>query len=250
MMQPVARHLRDGLRATVDFALPPRCPGCGAVTPTQDAFCFDCWSTLDLLGPPCCGCCALPFDHGGEGEDALCAGCLAEPPAFDRLRSAVAYGELARAVALKLKYGRKPGVAATMASLMSRHVDVAARPILCPVPLHRWRIWRRGYNQSALIATALARRFSLELRLDLLQRVRATPPLKGMTPRERRLTVSGAFRLGERHRAAIAGRNILVIDDVFTSGATVGACARILKQAGVGEVAVLCWARVVRGPEH
>ena len=245
-----ARLAQAGMRAVVDFALPPRCPGCGVVTQAQDAFCYQCWSGLDLLGPPCCARCALPFEHGGEGEGALCAACMADPPAFDRLRAAVAYGELARAVALKLKYGRKPGVAGTMASLMARHVDPAARPILCPVPLHRWRIWRRGYNQSALIAAALGRRFGVEVRPDLLLRVKRTPPLKGMSPSERRLTVRGAFRINDRHRGAVAGRNILLIDDVFTSGATAGACARVLKRAGAAEVAVLCWARVVRDGEH
>jgi ComF family protein len=250
MIGAALSHARAGLRTVVDFALPPRCPGCGVVTQAQDAFCYECWSGLDLLGPPCCARCALPFEHGGEGEDALCAGCMADPPAFDHLRAAVAYGLLARAVALKLKYARKPGVAGTMASLMARHVDPATLPILCPVPLHRWRIWRRGYNQSALIAAALGRRFGLDVRPDILLRVKRTPPLKGMSPRERRLTVRGAFRLNERHRAAIAKRNILLIDDVFTSGATAGACARVLKRAGAGEVTVLCWARVVRDGEY
>jgi ComF family protein len=250
MIGPAARHVQAGMRVVVDFALPPRCPGCGVVTQAQDAFCFGCWSSLDLLGPPCCAKCALPFEHGGAGEDALCGACMADPPAFDRLRAAVAYGDLARAVALKLKYGRKPGVAGTMASLMARHVDAAAAPILCPVPLHRWRIWRRGYNQSALVAAALARRFGLEVRPDLLHRVKRTPPLKGMSPRERRLTVRGAFRINDRLRASIKGRNILLIDDVFTTGATAGACARTLKRAGAAEVSVLCWARVVRDGEH
>ena len=249
MMGVAGRYLRSGLSAVIDFALPPRCPGCGVVTGAQDAFCFDCWSNLDLLGPPCCARCALPFEHGGAGEDALCAGCMAQPPAFDRLRAAVAYGDLASSVALKLKYGRKPGVAGTMAGLMARHVDAAARPILCPVPLHRWRIWRRGYNQSALIAAALGRRFKLEVRQDLLLRVRPTPPLRGMSPHQRRQTVQGAFALKESRRAAIKGRNILVIDDVFTSGATAGACARVLKRGGAAEVAILCWARVIRD-EH
>jgi ComF family protein len=239
---------RAAVRQIVDFALPPRCAGCGSVTSAQGSFCFGCWSRLDLLGPPCCAGCALPFDYA-QGEEALCAGCMAHKPDFDRLRAAVAYGELARAVALKLKYGRRPAVAQTMAGLMERHLAAFDEPILCPVPLHRWRIWRRGYNQSALIAAALAKRGGLELRRDLLLRVKATPPLRNMGPLERRRAVSGAFRLSERHREAIRGRNILIIDDVFTSGATAGACARILRRAGAGQIGVLCWARVVREPD-
>lgn len=233
------------ISGAVGFALPPRCAGCGAVTAAQGAFCLDCWAKLDLIGPPCCARCALPFAHDGEVERE-CAGCLADPPPFDRLRAAVGYGALARDVALKLKYGRRPGIAATMAGLMGRHVDAFDAPLLVPVPLHRWRIWRRGYNQSAMIAAALARRHGLEVCRDLLVRVKATPPLKDMSPAERRRTVRGAFRINPRAAEMAKGRNILLIDDVFTSGATVGACARVLKRAGAGEVGVLCWARVIR----
>jgi ComF family protein len=247
-MQAPITLARAALRQVADFALPPRCAGCGSVTQEQGAFCLDCWAGLDLLGPPCCAQCALPFEHA-EGEERLCAGCLADPPAFDRLRAAVSYGELAKGVALKLKYGRRPGVAATMAGLMARHLDAFDKPILCPVPLHRWRIWRRGYNQAALIAASLARRHDLTLARDLLVRVKATPPLKEMGPAERRRAVRGAFRVNPRRAGAVKGRNILLIDDVFTSGATAGACARVLKRAGAAHVGVLCWARVVRGAD-
>src|SRR4051794_40993058 len=147
---------RSALRPILDFALPPRCPGCGAVTEEPHRFCLTCWSALTFLGEPCCARCALPFEYG-EGADVLCGRCLAEPPAYDRLRAAVAYGEIARTVALKLKYGGRPGVAETMARFMERHLDASAAPILAPVPLHPWPIWRRGYNQAALIARALAR---------------------------------------------------------------------------------------------
>lgn len=246
MSAPVARA---ALRHLVDFALPPRCAGCGSITGAQGSFCFDCWSGLELLGPPCCARCALPFDYP-QGEGALCGACLADPPAFDRLRAAVTYGDLARTVALKLKYGRRPGVADTMAGLMARHLETFENPILCPVPLHRWRIWRRGYNQSALIAAALAKREGLDFCRDLILRVKATPPLKGMSPSERRRAVRGAFRINDRRRACVEARNILLIDDVFTSGATASACARVLRRAGAREVGVLCWARVVRGLDH
>lgn len=247
-MPAVARIARATFRQIVDFALPPRCAGCGCVTVRQGAFCPDCWGRLDLLGPPCCAICAMPFDHD-EGADLLCAGCLADPPSFDRLRAAVAYGPLARDVALKLKCGRRPGVALTMAGLMDRHLDAFDAPLLVPVPLHRWRIWRRGYNQSALIAAALARRRGLEFGRDVLLRTKATPPLKHLGPAARRRAVRGAFQLNPRRAGEVKGRNILLIDDVFTSGATAGGCARVLKRAGAAHVGILCWSRVVQAED-
>ena len=246
----VAAALRASARRVVDFALPPRCPGCGAITQDKHSFCLTCWSELVFLGEPCCVCCGLPFEHDGGGP-AECGACLADPPRFDRVRAAVAYGDVPRKVALRLKYGGRPGVAETMARLMARHLPpVPGETILAPVPLHRWRIWKRGYNQAGLIASALARRSGATQLLDLVERTRATPPLKGMGPRERERAVRGAFRVDPAKRAAIAGRAVTLVDDVFTSGATANACARALKRAGAAEVHLLCWARVVRGGDY
>jgi len=244
--------VRSALRQAVDFALPPRCPACGVITPAPHNFCLDCWQSLTFLGEPCCSRCGLPFDFAaGGGEEVECGSCLAEPPRFDRLRAAVAYGEVARKVALKLKYSGRPGVAETLARFMARHVAAGkGEALLVPVPLHRWRIWKRGYNQSALIATALAKRTGLAVELDLLRRVKATPLLRGLNRRERALAVRGAFAVKDGGKAALAGRQILLVDDVFTSGATANACARALKRAGAARVDIVCWARVVRaGPD-
>ena len=109
-MHAAANWAGRALKPVLDFALPPRCPGCGAVTEAPHRFCLACWSALTFLGEPCCARCALPFAYGA-GPDALCGACLAEPPAFDRLRAAVAYGDISREVALKLKYGGRPGIA-------------------------------------------------------------------------------------------------------------------------------------------
>ncbi len=244
----VSALARAATRLAVDYALPPRCPGCGAIVADAHSFCLDCWSGLHFLGEPCCMRCGLPFEHDGGGP-AECGACLADPPRFDRARAAVAYGEVPRKVALKLKYGGRPGVAETMARLMERHLEAAGHALLAPVPLHRWRIWTRGYNQSALIATVLARRRGLQVILDLIERARRTPYLRGMGPRERRRTVRGAFRVAERHRPALEGRNVILVDDVLTTGATADACARALKTAGAKQVALVCWARVVRGAD-
>jgi ComF family protein len=236
---------RSAVRQVVDFVLPPRCPGCGAIISDPHSFCVDCWSSLSFLGDPCCVRCGLPFEYAA-GEEAECGRCLADPPHFDRLRAAVAYGQVARQVALKLKYSGRPGVALTLGRFMARHLASADRgAMLVPVPLHRWRIWKRGYNQSALIASALAKGSGLAVDLDLLRRIKATPVLRGLGRRERALAVRGAFAV--RDKAPVSGKSLILVDDVFTSGATANACARALKRAGAARVEIVCWARVIAG---
>jgi ComF family protein len=171
---------------------------------------------------------------------------MAYPPDFDRLRAAVAYGEIARKVALKLKYSGRPAVAETLAFFMQRHLaGEEADALLVPVPLHRWRIWKRGYNQAALIASALGRRTGRRAELDLLKRTKATPVLRGLGKRERALAVRGAFAVSPADRPFIAGKTIVLVDDVYTSGATANACARALRKDGAARVNILCWARVI-----
>jgi ComF family protein len=238
---------RAALRHVVDYALPPRCPACGTIVPEPDLFCLECWRSLVFLAEPCCERCGLPFAYEGAA-DAQCGRCLADPPPFDRLRAAVAYGDTARKVALKLKYSGRPGIAETLAHFMRRQLPACTSDdaLLVPVPLHRWRIWKRGYNQAALIASALARRSGLECASDVLRRTRATPPLKGLGRRERALAVRGVFAVEKADRPRLKGRHVILVDDVYTSGATAGACARTLRRAGARSVAVLTWARVVR----
>jgi ComF family protein len=226
--------------------LPPRCPGCGLIVDGDHRFCVRCWQTLIFLGPPACRVCALPLPHD-VGEAAMCGACHADPPAFDRAQAAVAYGEVARTVALRLKYGGRPGVARTMARYMARLVrDAPPDMLVAAVPLHRWRLWSRGYNQALLIARDVAGRVGLECCPDLLIRTRATPILRGLGRKARARVVAGAFAVPAAHRATVKGRGILLVDDVFTSGATAQACARALKRAGAAEVRLLCWARVLR----
>jgi ComF family protein len=244
-MQSAMQAARTAGKYMLDFALPPRCPGCGVVTEEEHLFCLACWQQLHFLGDPSCHRCGLPFEYD-QGAEAECGACLAYPPDYDRLRAAVAYGEIARKVALKLKYSGRPAVAETLAFFMQRHLageEPAA--MLVPVPLHRWRIWKRGYNQAALIASALARRTGRRAELDLLQRVKPTPVLRGLGKRERALAVQGAFAVSHSARAAVAGKTIVLVDDVYTSGATANACARALRKAGAARVNILCWARVI-----
>jgi len=236
--------------AMLDFALPPRCPSCGATTGQPHSFCLQCWSELDFLTDPCCARCGIPFPYP-QAAEAECGACLSEAPDYDRLRAAVAYGTVARQVVLKLKYGGRPGVAQILALFMAQHVAVMDHgAILMPVPLHRWRIWKRGYNQSALLATALAKRTRRGVALDLLRRSRATPSLRGLGRSERARAVRGAFMVRDGDKRFVEGQSFILIDDVYTSGATANACARALKRAGAKHVGILCWARVVASDHH
>jgi ComF family protein len=247
-MQIAIRAARFAAGQVVDFALPPRCPGCGVVTEDEHRFCMDCWQKLHFLGEPCCARCGLPFEFD-SGAGSECGNCLAHPPAFDRLRAAVAYGEIARKVALKLKYSGRPAVAETLAHFMRRHLDPDFETLLVPVPLHRWRIWKRGYNQSALVASALAKHGGGRAELDLLRRIKATPVLRGMGRQERARAVRGAFHVTGDGKKLLAGRTVTLVDDVYTSGATANACAKALKRAGAEQVNIICWARVVGSSE-
>ncbi len=241
--------LHHASSSVLDFVLPPRCPGCGLIVDGDHRFCADCWQKLEFLGSPACSRCAVPLPHD-LGEDAMCGACHADPPAFDRAAAAVAYGEIARTVALRLKYGGRPGVARMMAGQMMRLSGVLPpNALVLPVPLHRWRLWSRGYNQALLIARSVADRAELGCPPDLLVRTRATPVLRGLGRKARAEAVAGAFAVAARHKPALKGRTVLLVDDVYTSGATGGACAKVLKRAGAAEVRLLCWARVLREGE-
>lgn len=230
-------------RMARDFALPARCPACGVLVEGDGRFCLGCWQQLDFLPDGGCAGCGHPMAAAAEG--LTCGACLAHPPHHDGVRAAVAYGDVARGLALKLKYSGRTAMAEIIAAQLVRHVDAGMNGILVPVPLHRWRIWRRGYNQSALIARALARRTGAELSLDSLARTRQTPVLRGMGPAQRAKAVRGAFSVAKAQRGNVAGRHVWLVDDVHTSGATANACARALKRAGAERVVLLCWARVL-----
>lgn len=231
------------LRLIADAALPPRCPGCGAVTRTDHRFCAACWGQLRFLAPPWCATCHTPFTLD-RGPDARCAACLEHPPRHAGVRAAVAYGDIPRAMVLRLKYGGHLAYAATIAQHMARLVPSDA-DLLIPVPLHARRIWGRGFNQAAEIARGLSAISAIPSDPDVLKRTTATPVLRGLGGKARARAVAGAFAVPVDQRARLAGKAVVLVDDVYTSGATTDACTRVLRAAGARSVTILCWARVL-----
>lgn len=240
--------LTAALWAGIDLLLPPRCPACGEIVAADGGFCQPCWSGLRFLTPPLCALCGEPFETP-QAPDARCAACLTRPPRFAAARAALAYDGPARDVVLALKHADREHLAAAMAGQLARAgadwLD-DADTIIVPVPLHRWRLWRRGYNQAALLAAGLAKRTGRPLAIDALQRHRATRISQGLDPSQRRANLRSAFRLRAKAQPVIAGRSVILVDDVFTTGATAEACTKVLLTGGARTVRVLTLARVVR----
>ncbi len=246
-MSSLERLVRAVPRIALNALLPPRCLACGAGVAATGSLCAACWGDLTFLAPPHCAACGFPFDYD-LGAGALCAACSREPPAYDRARAVLRYDETSRGLLLRFKHGDRTEGAPAYGQWLSRagaELVESAEAIL-PVPLHRWRLFSRRYNQSALLAQALGRASGLPVLPDALRRTRNTPSQGRLSIAARRRNVSGAFAVPSQARARLEGRRVLLVDDVLTTGATVEACARSLKRAGAAGVDVLTLARVVR----
>lgn len=235
------------LAALVDALLPPQCAACGARIAAHGHLCGACWRRLAFIERPFCERLGIPFavDPGGP---ALSPAALADPPAYDRARAAVLFDDVSRTLIHGLKYRDRHDLADMMGRLMARAgADIlAGADLLVPVPLHRGRLWARRFNQSVLLAAAVAAASGHTLAPDGLARVRATRQQVGLTADQRRRNVAGAFAVADAWRGGVAGRRVVLVDDVITTGATVEGCARTLHRAGAAGVDVLAFARVAQ----
>jgi ComF family protein len=235
------------LAPLVDFVFPPRCPLCGEGLSAQAGLCAACWSELVIPGEPSCALCQRPFGDslsGAAGDGAICAPCLAVPPRHDGIAAGTLYNDVSRRLVLAFKHGGRIALGPMMARLMAARLPfVELDWLVVPVPLHRWRLWRRGFNQAAVLASAIARQRGAKLSVDALVRSRQTPVLGGLGAKARAL--SGAIAANPRRRAALRGAKVVLVDDVLTSGATSKACVSALKRAGAEKVVIACFARVL-----
>lgn len=241
--------MRQILGTAVDFILPPRCVVSGEIVEEQGMLASQAWASLNFISRPYCDCCGLPFELD-MGDAELCASCLSSPPYFDKARAALRYDTASRNLILGFKHGDQIHAVKAFSPWLLRAGEsfLSGADYLVPVPLHRWRFLKRRYNQAALIADALSKAASVPVLYDALLRNRATPVQGHLKRDERKKNVARAFTLGpDFDRLDLKDRIIVLIDDVFTTGATTNECARVLKKGGAKEVYILTLARVVRG---
>ncbi len=231
----------------LDVLLPPRCIMTGRIVERQGAVDAEAWQRLVFIAEPLCDRCGVPFPFGVE-EGAWCGACLQREPAFGRARAALVYDETSRDMILRFKHADQTHAVHSFLPWVTRAgaVLLEQADLVVPVPLHRWRLLRRRYNQAALLAQAVGRLKSVPCVPDLLMRRRATDSQGHMTAKERRRNVRSAFTVHPARKEQVAGRRILLVDDVLTTGATVEECAKALRRAGALTVDVLALARVVK----
>ena len=223
----LATHIAAGLRPVVDLVYPPRCPVCGVALANQGGLCIDCWSELET---------PEQASVGESGHAAVIAPTL--------------YNNASRQLVLNFKHGAKVTLAGLMGQMIAGLLPDASdedAPLLVPVPLHQLRLWERGFNQSALLARELAKRGKGELCVDALTRPKRTPSLGGLGRAAREEALKGAIAVRSSRRARIQGRAVLLVDDVYTSGATSSACTKALVEAGARSVRIVCFAKVDAG---
>lgn len=237
--------LRRALAACADLIVPPCCVVCRSRIGAHHLLCASCWKDVHFVQPPLCDVLGIPLPFE-TGERMVSAAAVAHPPAYDRARAVAHFSGAMRTLVHQLKYADRHDAS----TLFGRWLMEAGREVLAdahiivPVPLSRWRLLLRHFNQAAVLAKELSQQSGVPTDPLILRRIRSTRSQVGMTRDQRRRNVAAAFAVPPRRRSRIHGRNVLLVDDVITTGATVDACARTLKRAGAARVDVLALAIV------
>lgn len=240
-VQYTARRMKSAGGAVIDTLLPPQ----ALLGLEADPIAKRMWADVTFLDAPWCEACGFPFEYAVQGG-SLCARCSVKRPAFDRARAAMAYDDGSRALILSFKHGGRTEALASFAAQMRRagRDILTEADMLIPVPLHPTRLIKRRYNQATLLARALAKITPAQFAPDVLFRTRKTDSQGGFNARARAENVRGAFSV--KNFEVIKGRNLVLVDDVLTTGATLEACARTLKKFGAARVDGICLARVAK----
>ena len=246
-MSFLSAKLRAPIRIALDAVLPPRCLACDVETSGTGALCADCWSAVDFLAPPHCECCGLPFEFE-VAVGSLCGTCARERPSYTRARAVFRYGDVSRALILRFKHGDRTDAAPAFGTWLARagHDLLTEADLVAPVPLHRFRLFARRFDQSALLAQAIAHESDVAVAVDSLVRTRNTHSQATLSSVQRSRNVKGAFNIRRQWRNRVVGLKILLVDDVMTTGATVEECSKALLAEGAASVDIVTLARVVR----
>jgi ComF family protein len=250
LLQRVKKHGSLAFARLVNVITPPKCLVCRCAVTLGATLCVACWQKLQLIDEPVCDVLGTPFEYD-QGEGAVSAAAVADPPPWDRARAAAAFNDTSKHLIHLLKYQDTQEAGIAMARMMTgagRRL-LADSDVLVPVPLHRFRLWQRRFNQSAYLADHIAKATGKPCVTDVLLRDRRTRQQVGLTAKERRSNVRKAFSVPPERQFVIDGKNVVLVDDVRTTGATVSACASVLKDAGAAEVNVLTFALVLE-PLH
>lgn len=231
--------------SALNFILPPVCLNCHEPLIQPNQLCSKCWSDIDFLMPPLCQIngTPLPFDIG---DKTISAAAIAHPPEYDSARSVASYQGTMRELIHKLKYQDRHELTTLLATWLIQFgkTQLTNADLIIPIPLHRWRLWQRRFNQSTLLSKRISEITNIPVDWESFQRSKKTSPQVGLSSKQRRLNVAGAFNVPKHRLNHIENKTIILIDDVVTTGTTVNSAAKTLKKAGASEIYVLSLARV------
>jgi ComF family protein len=248
---PMTSRLRGAVRRAghtlLGLLYPPTCIACEAATAEPHALCAACWAGIRFIERPFCERLGTPFALD-LGQPLLSPAAIADPPVFERARAVAEYDGTASLLVHRLKYNDRLELARALGPMMARAGAelIADADVIVPVPLHRWRLWRRRFNQAMALASVVSRESGVPSDPSLLARVKATRRQVGLTKAQRQDNLQGAFRVPSNQKARLSGRRVLLVDDVLTTGATANAAARALLRGGAARVDILAFARVVQ----